>query len=313
MNAMKCIAIFFCLLSIVIPADADDTYLLRNKFEEGRVCYFQALLGQDGVTRAQGAERETVNNIYVLFEFKTDTVTESEKANVTMNVLEMYMQNPLVSSGTKPDLKKMLGLGNSALRMTLDSLGTVIHAPKLGGDASGAGSGQGQLTEQIPWLYCPEGEVKIGDTWNQSREVPLTGASKPVIAHTTYTLTDVEVKDGKRIAVIQTLSEINEKDVKVNPFENQPVQANLVFSFTFKNYDLHNEGTIYFDLDAGHIISKDEEGTSVQEMESDISIDQAAFPANIVNSFKLTTKAEYFENRPEQEGESSSTPESKDE
>ncbi len=309
---MKFVHLFIALFVFAAQSFAQDTYLLRNQFKQGKEVYYKAALGSEGVTRAAGAERETANTIHVLMAFHTDTVTESGKANLSMKILDLDMENPLSTSGTKPNLKKLLGLGDTPLRLTLDPLGRVIHSPSLSGNVNGPGSGANQLTEQIPWLFCPEEEVKSGDSWHQSREVPMTGASKPIIANTTYTLDSVEEEEGKTIAVIKTVTEISEKDIEVDPFKNQQAGANLVFNFTFKNYDLRTEGTIRFNMDDGHIISKEEEGTMVQEMETDMNIDGADFPSNVVNSFALTTVAEYMESLPEQE-EKASTPDSSNE
>lgn len=286
------------LLTFIISySNAQDSILLRNKFPEGKEIFFKATLGSEGVTRSEGSEREMSNVMRVLFGFQTETVTESGKANLSMKIHEMEIENPLDSTGTKPDIKKILGLSNAPMRMTLDSQGNVIHAPVVG---SKPGSNQSQLTEQIPWLYCPEQEIKVGDSWTQQRTVPLSGASKPIIAYTTYTLDSISEDNGKRIAIIKTVTDINEKDVVVDPFANQPTGgATLVFKFTFKNYNYHGAGTIHFDLDEGHIITKDEEGTSVQERESDLSMDGAEFPSNVVNAFQLSTKAEYLDTMPE--------------
>lgn len=287
---------------------AQESILLRNKFVEGKEVFFKAALGSEGVTRSGGSENEVSNTMHVLFGFQTETITDSGKANLTMRIHQMDIENPIQTTGTKPDMKKILGLSDAPMRMTLDTLGRVVHAPALG---SKANSNQPELTEQTPWLHCPEKEIKVGESWQQQRTVPLTGASKPVIAYTTYTLDSITEKDGKSIAVIKTLTDINEKDVVVDPFANQPAGgATLVFKITYKNYNFRGTGTIHFDLNEGHIMAKDEEGTMVQDIESDLSMDGAEFPSSIVHAFQLTTKAEYSDTKPEAANPETANPES---
>jgi hypothetical protein len=296
------IALFVFLSSI---ATAQDTHLLRNKFQMDHETFFDVTLGMEGTSRSEGTERETSNTTYVLFGFKTDTVTESGKANISFKIYDMDYENPL-TTGTKPDMKKLLGLSDKTLQMTLDDRGGVVHSPNLGKG--------NQLTEQIPWLVCPEKAVAIGDSWEQQREVPLTGASKPIVAKTNYTLASVGDEDGKKIAVITYETKIDEKDIEVNPFANQPAGgANLVLKFKFKNYNYSGKGTIRFDLDGGHILSKDETGTMVQEQESDMSMDGASFPSHVTNAYTLTTKAVYSDTKPTKPEPSESSDESESE
>lgn len=272
-------------------ASAENTYILRNTFQQDHESFFAVTMDMEGTKRSEGTEQEVSNSMYTLFGFQTDSITESRKANISFKIYQMDYDNPL-ASGTKPDMMKILGLSNKSMHLTLDDRGSVIHAPNLGK--------QTQLTEQIPWLVCPDDKIAIGGTWNHKRQVPMTGASKPIIAYTTYTLDSVSEEDGTSIAVITYQTEIDEKDVEVNPFSNQPPGgANLVLKFTFKNYSYSGTGTIRFDMNEGHILSKEEKGTSVQEMESDLSMDGAAFPSNVVNALTLTTKAVYSETKPE--------------
>lgn len=285
-------------------ASAQDSILLRNKFQQDHESFFDLTLNMEGTTRSNGTDQETSNTLYVLFGFQTDTITESGKANVSFKIHEMDYENPL-STGTKPDLKKLMGFSDTMFHMTLDDRGNIIHAPNLGK--------QDQLKEQIPWMVFPEGQLSIDGTWSQQRNVPITGANKPIIANTTYTLDSITEEDGKQIAVIQYQTKISEKDIEVNPFVDQPGGSNLVLKFTFKNYSYDGEGTVRFDIENGHILTKEEKGISVQEMESDLSMDGADFPSNVVNSLTLTTKAVYSDTKPTQSETQSEPSESSNE
>lgn len=294
-------------------AETDRTHLLRNKFAEGETSYLALAIVTNVTANAGPVNAPIRNEMEVLIRFRTDDVRDNGEADISMGVEKMLARGEMPGMDNPQDLRRLLGLEDVTLTMTVNEVGDVLKAPSLPMETPGMENlekGPNKMTEKLPWLQLPDEAIAIGGHWNHAREVPLTAASDPIISHTTYTLREVNGTDAGRVALIATESRIRAENVEVDPASMGMNTGMMQLKLTFKKYHYDSEGWFRFNLDEGRIESMEERGILEQEIDSNLNISGAGFPATMKYDYNIVTTGEFLESLPagepapaEEEGE----------
>lgn len=235
--------------SAVTAFAADDEqakYLLRYSLKEGQQLNYEVTHVAKTKTRLKGQEEVSqvhtiskrhwqvtgVNDEAMTFDHVVDAVEMTQQQG---DQDELRWSSESGEEAPKPFSKVAERIGKRLSTISINSRGQETDREDFGG--SKASLGMGSLS-----LAFPEEPIAIGESWSIPREIKTRtedGLVKPIKIRELYTLE--KVKSG-----VATLSIASEP---LTPIEQESVRAQVVQQLS--------NGTIKFDLDAGHMISKE--------------------------------------------------------
>ena len=283
---------------IAIPGD--QTYTLRNKFTEGQTSYLSLEMVSNGVTHMGTLDNKINNAMEIVFSFLTQKIDPPDQVTLQMGIEKMKTKGDVPGMGKDQDLRELIGLKDVKLSLKTNALGEIVEPPSVPNAAgmSMMNTGVDKMTEQMPWIKFPSKAISLGEHWLQTRNVPLAGASKPIIANTTYTLSEVVKEGDEQVAVITTETTIHEQDILMDPAAAGQKLGNVKLKFTFKQYNYNGKGEYRFNLDQGHILSTKEDADMILEIASDLDVSGAAFPSTFTHQLHLATRGTYSNENP---------------
>ncbi len=245
-----CFAAAFLIVASSYASHAADgeaeKYLLRYTLKDGQQLNYEVTHMAKTKTRLQG--QEEVSQVHTVSKRHWD-VKKTSSAEMTfdhiVDSVEMTQQQ-----GEKEELRWSSESGQEApsvFSKVAEQIGKTLSTVSINpqgqetaredNGGSKASLGMGSLS-----LALPEEPIAIGDSWSIPREIKTrteAGLVKPIKIRELYTLE--KVKSG--VATLSIRSE------PLTPIEEESVRAQVVQQLS--------NGTIKFDLDAGHMISKE--------------------------------------------------------
>ncbi|WP_198953655.1 DUF6263 family protein [Rhodopirellula sp. MGV] len=233
-------------VSPTFAEDAPEKYTLRYSLQTGQRLNYEVTHVAKTKTRLQG--QEEVSQVHTVSRRYWD-VTKGDDNDMTfdhvVDSVEMTQQQgeqeEIRWSSTSGDeapvqfSKVAEQIGKTLSTISVNARGQETAREDNGG--SKASLGMGSLT-----LALPEEPIAIGESWSIPREIKARtddGLVKPIKIRELYTLE--KVKAG--VATLSIRSEL------LTPIKEESVRAQVVQQLS--------NGTIKFDLDAGHMISKE--------------------------------------------------------
>lgn len=223
-----------------------EKYLLRYSLTDGQQLNYEVTHVAKTKTRLKGEEE--ISQVHTVSKRHWDVGEASDEEMTFDHVVdsvEMTQQQGdkeeirwSSQSGEEPPKifsKVAEQIGKTLATVSINPRGQELDREDHGG--SKASLGMGSLS-----LALPEEAIAIGDSWAIPREIKTRtedGLVKPIKIRELYTLE--KVKSG--VATLSVKSE------PLTPIEEESVRAQVVQQLS--------NGTIKFDLDAGHMISKE--------------------------------------------------------
>ena len=250
LNVIFLFALSFIALSLIAVSNAEqvtptDTYLLRYKMKTGEQLHYEVTHAAKTKTRIQGEEEisqvhTTTQRHWNVIETKDKTFKFEHVLDAVAMTQQQGRQSELRWDSQKdPEAPKIFGRIAQQIGQPLSTITANENGKELEREAD-AGTktslGMGSLT-----LSFPETPVKIGESWSTPHEIRARtddGSVKLIKIRQLYTLEKVQTGVAFLRVRSQPLTPINEESVKA-----QVVQQ------------LSN-GIIRFDIDAGHMLSK---------------------------------------------------------
>lgn len=247
-------AISFLAISLVFaaplradaPSDADgEKYLLRYALQTGKVLRYEVTHVAKTKTRVAGSEE--ISQVHTISQRHWDVIDQTDDTVTFDHVIDAVEMTQQQDGGkeirwdsrspAKPP--KVFGkvaeqIGQKLSTITIDARGQEIKREDRGGTK--ASLGMGSLA-----IAFPEQPIAIGESWPVFREVKARteeGVVKPIKIRELYTLE--KVKTG-----VATLSL---RSTHLTPIRDESLRAQVIQQLS--------KGTIRFDLDNGHMISK---------------------------------------------------------
>ncbi|MEO1524276.1 MAG: hypothetical protein AAFX06_02520 [Planctomycetota bacterium] len=228
-------------------ADEPSTYLLRYKLTDGQRLNYEVTHVAKTKTRIQGEEE--ISQVHTLSKrhWQVAEVADEEMTfDHVVDSVEMTQQQ-----GEKDEIRWSSESGEEAPRIfsrVAESLGKALATVTINtrgqetnredhGGGTKASLGMGALS-----IALPKEPMAVGQTWSIPREIQTRtedGLVKQIKIRELYKLE--KVKSG--VAVLSVRSE------PLTPIDEESVQAQVVQQLS--------NGTIRFDIDAGHMISKE--------------------------------------------------------
>ncbi|KAA5547053.1 hypothetical protein FYK55_01140 [Roseiconus nitratireducens] len=223
-----------------------ETYLLRYSLTEGQRLNYEVTHVAKTKTRLQGKEESSqvhtvsqrhwqvadVNDKDMTFDHVVDSVEMTQKQGDQEEVRWSSTSGELAP----PVFAKVAErIGHTLSTVSINARGQETNRVDNGG--SKASLGMGSLS-----LALPEEPIAVGDSWSVPREIKTRtdeGLVKPIKIRELYTLEKVSTG----VATLSIRSE------PLTPIDEPSVQAQVVQQLS--------NGEIKFDLDAGHMISKE--------------------------------------------------------
>lgn len=226
--------------------DETSKYLMRYSLSDGQQLNYEVTHVAKTKTRLKGEEEVSQVHTVSKRHWDVGTVTDKEMTfDHIVDSVEMTQQQGeqdeirwSSESGAEAPVqfsKVAERLGKTLSTVSINSRGQETDRQDNGG--SKASLGMGSLS-----LALPEEPIAIGDSWSVPREIKTRtedGMIKPIKIRELYTLE--KVKSG--VATLSIKSE------PLTPIDEESVRAQVVQQLS--------NGTIKFDLDAGHMISKE--------------------------------------------------------
>ena len=226
--------------------DETSKYLMRYSLSDGQQLNYEVTHVAKTKTRLKGEEEVSQVHTVSKRHWDVGTVTDKEMTfDHIVDSVEMTQQQGeqdeirwSSESGAEAPVqfsKVAERLGKTLSTVSINSRGQETNRQDNGG--SKASLGMGSLS-----LALPEEPIAIGDSWSVPREIKTRtedGMIKPIKIRELYTLE--KVKSG--VATLSIKSE------PLTPIDEESVRAQVVQQLS--------NGTIKFDLDAGHMISKE--------------------------------------------------------
>lgn len=238
-----------CLMmgqTFVENAVAEETYLLRYDLQNGQKLNYEVTHVAKTKTRIKGEEE--ISQVHTVSKRHWDVSAVSKKDMTfdhVVDAVEMTQQQ-----GDKDELRWSSESGETAPRefskvaerigRTLSTISINPRGQETAREDNGgskASLGMGSLS-----LAFPDEPLRIGGSWEVPREIKTRteeGLIKPIKIRELYTLE--KVKTG--VATISIVSE------PLTPIDQESIRAQVIQQLS--------NGTIKFDLDAGHLISKE--------------------------------------------------------
>ncbi len=274
-------------------AFSEESYLLRNQFQENQTAYLIMNSTVITVTTEDEKQHRVEQGLKTVMSYNTIMIDPQKRATIKIGIEQLA-----ITGRTPVDLKKMLQIENEKITLKINPLGEVYEftpPPSLSTPNT-----QGQTTsQQYPWLKFPERAVQVGDSWTDQRTLPYPGASKPIISYTTYTLQETAQQNDQTIAVISTNTQIQADDVTVDPVAQGEGVANLQLKYTFKEFQSRGKGSIRFNMDTGQIVSFHSESDLLMDLAVDAGVGQENFPNTFIQKSKVETTGYYSSEKPD--------------
>ena len=239
------LSVFVVVLASAGFAD-DPTYLLRYKLLDGQRLNYEVTHVAKTKTRIQG--KEEISQVHTLSkrhwqvaEAKDDEVTFDHIVDSVEMTQQQGEQDEIRwSSESDEEAPRIFSkvaerLGKTLATVSINPRGQETNREDHGGTK--ASLGMGALS-----IALPEEPMAVGQSWSIPREIQTRtedGLVKPIKIRELYTLQ--KVKSG--VAVLSVRSE------PLTPIDEESVQAQVVQQLS--------NGTIRFDIDGGHMISKE--------------------------------------------------------
>ncbi|RJP24338.1 MAG: hypothetical protein C4527_18995 [Candidatus Omnitrophota bacterium] len=276
-----------CLWMHSLSCQAAETYLLRNKFQEGDSAYLIIDSTVETVTTEDDKQALAFHGMKTVMSYRTMMIDRTQRATIKIGIEELKItgRNPV-------NLKELFKIGDEKITLKITPSGEVHEFTPPPSLATTNGPGESS-SQQNPWLKFPEEPIRLGDSWTDSRVVPYPGASEPVIASTTYTLDAIEQKEGRSMAKIATQTLIRAKNVTVDPGEEQQGMVNMKLKYTFREFTMDAAGKLEFDMDAGRIDQFESTSTMVMDLAVEADIDQENFPNTFIKQSSVETRGQY--------------------
>ncbi len=287
--------LFICLLLVVSSRTfADDAQLLRNKFTEGKTAYLIMDTTVESVTTQDEKQFPMTHGMKTVMSYTVTTINKQDIATVKIGIEELK-----TTGRSATDLKKLMKIEDEKITLKISQTGEVLETsppPSMPQAPTSFGSA---TPPKNPWLKLPEQPVEIGATWVDEQTVPTAGASKPIIAHTTYTLKNLTEQNGNQTAELDTFTQIRAKNVKVNPAGENPSGVNMVINYTFKEFSADTKGTMKFNIDLGRIESYHTKSEMLMDLSGETNIDEQVFPSKFVIKSKGESHGRFTDKLPE--------------
>ncbi len=229
-----------------IVAEEPQTYLLRYSLSDGQRLNYEVTHVAKTKTRIQG--KEEISQVHTVSKrhWQVGEVTDEKMTfDHVVDAVDMTQQQGdqdelRWSSESGEDAPKVFTrvaeqIGKTLSTVSINDRGQEKDRQDNGGTK--ASLGMGSLT-----LALPGDPIKIGDSWAVPREIKTRtedGLVKPIKIRELYTLEKVH----SGVATLSIKSE------PLTPIDEESVRAQVIQQLS--------NGTIRFDLDAGHLISKE--------------------------------------------------------
>ncbi len=250
MNRMLLFAALTAVAGVFSQANAEDDstapVLLRYTLSQGERLNYEVTHVAKTKTRIQG--KEEISQVHTVSQRYWDVNQVADDSMTFDHVIEsvdmMQQQGDAAElrwssqSGEEPPRRFAQiakRIGNKLSTVTINPRGQ--ETERVDDEGSKASLGMGSLA-----LAFPEEPIRVGDSWSIPREIKTRtddGLVKPIKIRELYTLEKVKVG----VATISIKSE------PLTPIDEASVRAQVVQQLS--------DGTIKFDLDAGHMISKE--------------------------------------------------------
>ena len=240
--------LWILIFVIAAPAIADEPqkYLLRYALDDGQQLNYEVTHVAKTKTRIKGEEEisqvHTVSNRHWAVTAATDAEMTFDHVVDDVEMTQQQGDKEEIrwssQSGEKPPRvfsKVAERIGRTLSTISINERGQETDREDHGGTK--ASLGMGSLT-----LAFPENAIAVGESWSIPREIKTRtddGLVKPIKIRELYTLE--KVKSG--VATLSIRSE------PLTPIDEESVKAQVVQQLS--------NGTIRFDVDAGHMISKE--------------------------------------------------------
>lgn len=246
---------FFLVISFffssAVSVFAQDSYKLSYKFEKGKFYFMNAVSTSEITMSYQGEEMTTLSESKS--KTRIDITDSSPDIFAITSTVESFNYKMTGPTGEEKTSNGENVIGKQS-KINYHRNGLVI-APDLSNDTNKTTKNSSGSIQMI--LKFPDNPVKIGETWNgidSSKYVSEYGESK-AINNTTFKLEGKEVKEGKECLNISFI-----KKTKSNSTVNQGDVSSI------NEGDTTTKGTIYYDINAGMIISYDANSDSNQNI-----------------------------------------------
>jgi len=264
------ILLFMLILILTACSQKAETYQLTYNYEKGDKFTYEATMSGDMVV-GEGQEEHggKMNFNFLMSQEVVDIDNEGiYSINATMDDFKMSME----MDGQKMDIPNIFN--QLTFEMKMDKYGKV-HSIEGFDNLFNMGMQSPISMDQMmdsskPSL--PEHPVKVGDTWENSMEMPVPGVQEPIKANIVMKLEGIEEMNGQKVAKISSTTDIPldmEYSIKdMMEGMNQPLPApegQEVPDVTVKMSGYEKVQSIsYMTLDKGITISS--EGTVEMDM-----------------------------------------------
>lgn len=281
--------------------DSSKTFELRNFFNKGEILYLDMLARSEGVVTSTNDNKPTQtplrSQMASVIAFQTIDAVTGGNATIEMRMNSMILSDESLGSATQ-DLVEAFGLKDRVVLIVLNAQGTIVKEQDSAETKSRVGDSIKALTRRMPYLSFPQQAIPIGFQWNESRQIPVTAASKPIIAYTTYTLDKIVEENGEKIAAIKTETQVRETDIPVDSSQSSGNNVHVVVKFTYKEYSLSSTGEIRFSLDRGRILSIEDTQDTTIHMLGSTDVDKASFVQDVLQQFKQVVTSKFTDRSP---------------
>lgn len=290
------------LAALATPAfAAEGTYTLKNQFKQDQTVYLTIDNSITG-TSSIGANQIPIRiNMDMEFDFTTREIDSQGDAliDVKINRLDMYDEQ---FGPQKIDLAEKMDAKNNTLRVKIDPFGKSLDLPSGSSGNPLSLQGMGGMAQsnpvRLPWPQMPDRPVAVGETWHEQYPVPMMGATKPIIADATYTLTGVEEKNGEQIARISKQTNIYAQNVTLDPKATGQNTGIVTIKVVFREYSAKGTGILDFNITRGRMEALEDALDVVIDMGGETNVQQAAFPNEVLMKCTTTMKGTFSETKP---------------
>jgi len=198
-------------------------------------------------------------------------------------------------------------LGEESASFEIDPVGkmkTVSLSDELG---SALKNTVRSTTRQSPYLTLPSEAVALGFIWKERKQVPMVGATRPIVSDSTYTLERIEERDGEKIAVIQSETTIGVKSLPIDSSSPTQEGHSVVIRYLLKEYKTHGTGTIEFNIDRGQIVHFKTVQQAIRHNVGSTEINKASFEGDVIQKFTQTNEGTYSTTPPTESSDEASS------
>ncbi|MCS6830815.1 MAG: hypothetical protein RMM08_11595 [Armatimonadota bacterium] len=238
-------ALIASLTVTVLPVLAQEGYKLRRVFKVNDIRRYKMVMDMNGEMR-MGENTMPLNmQMVITYREKVAGIKEGKATiHTTFESMKMYMNGQEFASPMAPDMS------NVVITTVMDERNKLYEIKGIERMAMGA-PGMGNMNFgpgfNTPAMF-PEGEVKVGDSWETELSIPNAGDLKVSAKHT---LLGVEKVGGVEAARIRTEFEVPFERLMAAMAGQMPAGAPPMTG-TMKMV-----GLTYYDLTTGNILKMD--------------------------------------------------------